>query len=127
MTHLCNLAESHRNVCGGRKHPLQMSIDAAIDFAATDSRRHPELYRIGRGEQGVLLVQPYKRDFLPLWRFRTPAVAQKSADAIYALYLRYRAAEDFVGIDMARKFLPMGWTRSRRYANHRSRAIGTAR
>ena len=28
-------------------------------------------------------------------------------------------AEDFVGADMARKFLQMGFTRARRYANHR--------
>src|SRR4029079_16304098 len=26
---------------------------------------------------------------------------------------------DFPGADMARKFLPMGWTRVRRYANHK--------
>ena len=29
------------------------------------------------------------------------------------------AADDFVGADMARKFLQMGFTRARRYANHR--------
>ena len=27
---------------------------------------------------------------------------------------------NFVGMDMTRKFLQMGWTRSRRYANHSS-------
>ena len=27
--------------------------------------------------------------------------------------------KDFVGMDMARKFLEMGFTRSRRYANHK--------
>lgn len=97
-----------------------MSFDYSIDFTAVDFRRHPELYRIGRGEQGVLLIQPYKQELLPHWRFKTPEVAQKSADAIYALYLSYRAADDFVGMDMARKFLQMGWTRSRRYANHRT-------
>ena len=32
----------------------------------------------------------------------------------------YGAANDFVGMDMARKFLQMGFTRSRRYANHAS-------
>jgi len=97
-----------------------MSFDDSLDFTAVDFRRHPELYRIGRGEQGVLLVQPYKRELLPHWRFRTPELAQKSAEAIYALYLSYRADHDFVGMDMARKFLQMGWTRSRRYANHRT-------
>jgi hypothetical protein len=80
----------------------------------------PEEYRVGRGEQGVLTVEPYKSELLPLWRFRTPALARKSARAIYAKFLDYKRAGDFVGMDMARKFLQMGWTRSRRYANHAS-------
>ena len=36
------------------------------------------------------------------------------------MFLDYKAQDDFVGMDMARKFLQMGYTRSRRYANHRS-------
>ena len=35
------------------------------------------------------------------------------------MYLDYRDEEDFIGMDMCRKFLEMGFTRSRRYANHR--------
>jgi hypothetical protein len=30
----------------------------------------------------------------------------------------YRAAGEFVGMDMARKYLQMGWTRSLRYAKY---------
>ena len=85
-----------------------------------DYRKQPERYRIGRGEQGVLTVEPYKSELLPLWRFKTPELARVSADAIYARFETYRAARDFVGMDMARKFLQMGYTRSRRYARHRS-------
>jgi hypothetical protein len=36
------------------------------------------------------------------------------------MFLDYKANDDFVGMDMARKFLQMGYTRSRRYANHKS-------
>jgi hypothetical protein len=36
------------------------------------------------------------------------------------MFLGYKAKDDFVGMDMARKFLQMGYTRSRRYANHKS-------
>jgi hypothetical protein len=97
-----------------------VAFDYSIDFSSIDFRARPELYRIGRGEQGVLLVQPYKGEILPLWRFRTPALARASADAIYGLFLRYREQADFVGMDMARKSLQMGYTRARRYANHRS-------
>ena len=35
------------------------------------------------------------------------------------MYLNYKKEKDFVGMDMCRKFLEMGFTRARRYANHR--------
>jgi Domain of unknown function (DUF4385) len=95
-------------------------FDYSLDFQSLDFRQHPELYRMGRGEQGVLLVQPYKSEILPFWRFKTPEIAAQSAQKIYALFLDYKAKQDFVGMDMARKFLQMGYTRSRRYANHKS-------
>jgi len=78
-----------------------------------------KLYRIGRGEQGVLLVKPYTNDICKYWKFKTPAIAKKSAEKIYTMYADYRAKNDFVGMDMCRKFLEMGFTRARRYANHR--------
>ena len=89
-----------------------------LDLDTLDLRARPELYRVGRGEQGVLRVQPYKDELLPLWRFRTPEVARESAAAIRARFDEYLAAGDLVGADMARKFLQMGYTRARRYANH---------
>ena len=97
-----------------------MSFDYSLDFKSIDFRKQPELYRVGKGEQGVLLVEPYKSEILPHWRFKTPAIAQKSANKIYRMFLDYKAKDDFVGMDMARKFLQMGYTRSRRYANHKS-------
>ena len=36
------------------------------------------------------------------------------------MYLSYKEKNDFIGMDMSRKFLQMGYTRSRRYANHKS-------
>jgi hypothetical protein len=95
-------------------------FDYSLDFETIDFRERPELYRVGKGEQGVLLVEPYKGELLPLWRFRTPEIARESADALLARFRAYQTADDFVGMDMARKFLQMGFTRSRRYANHRS-------
>ena len=86
---------------------------------AVDYRRQPECYRIGRGEQGVLTVEPYKSELLPLWRFKTPDMARVSAEAIYDRFEAYGEAGEFVGMDMARKFLQMGYTRSRLYARHR--------
>ncbi|KGP73415.1 DUF4385 domain-containing protein [Pontibacillus yanchengensis] len=96
-----------------------MSFDYDVDFDNTDFRQHPENYRVGRGEQGVLLVEPYKSELLPFWRFKTPDIARESAEQIYQMFEDYKANDDFVGMDMARKFIQMGYTRSRRYANYK--------
>ncbi len=94
------------------------AFDYSLDYKSLDLRKYPELYRVGKGEQGVLLVEPYKGEILPHWKFRTPAVARESSEKICALYETYKEQGDFVGMDMARKFLQMGYTRARRYANH---------
>lgn len=85
----------------------------------TDFRKHPECYQVGRGEQGVLLVEPYKSEILPWWRYKDAAAAEKSAEKIYQLFEEWRKQDDFVGMDMARKFIQMGYTRARRYANYK--------
>jgi hypothetical protein len=94
-------------------------FDYTLDYANLDLRSRPDLYRVGRGEQGVLLVEPYKSELLPLWRFATPEAARISSEAILARFYGYLDEGDLVGADMARKFLQMGYTRARRYANHR--------
>ena len=97
-----------------------MSQDAYdFDFAHTDFRDEPEKYCVGKGEQGVLTVEPYKSEILPHWRFKTPEVAEASSQKILELFHAYLDDGDFVGADMARKFLQMGWTQARRYANHK--------
>lgn len=90
----------------------------AVDVKIVDYRREPQRYRIGRGEEGVLTVQPYKGELLPLWRFATPSQAKASASGLWKRFQAYGRAGDFVGMDMARKYLQMGFTRARRYANH---------
>ena len=86
-----------------------------LDFTDEETRK---LYRIGRGEQGVLLVRPYTNDICAHWRFKTPQIAIESAHKIFDMYMDYFEEKDFIGMDMCRKFLEMGFTRARRYANH---------
>ena len=88
------------------------------DFKSINFRNDPQKYQVGVGEQGVLMVEPYKSEILPHWRFKNPEIAKKSAKKIYSLFQEYKKKDDFVGMDMARKFLQMGYTRARRYANH---------
>jgi glycerophosphoryl diester phosphodiesterase len=87
-------------------------------YDGVDLRERPEEYRIGRGEQGVFHAEPYKSELLPLWGFKDVETAERAAVGVYERYLDYRGAGDFVGMDVARKFLQMGYTRARRYAKH---------
>ena len=89
----------------------------SLDFTDAETRK---LYRIGRGEQGVLLVRPYTNDICAHWRFVDEEASLKSSDRIYSMFCEYKRRKDFIGMDMARKFLEMGFTRARRYANHSS-------
>ncbi|KAH8163951.1 hypothetical protein CIB48_g4294 [Xylaria polymorpha] len=76
-------------------------------------------YRIGRGEQSVLAFEPYRSFLLPHWRFRSVPIAQKSAAGLWDKFVEFdERDEEFVGMDMARKFVQMGMTRARRYASH---------
>ena len=84
-----------------------------------DYRRHPELYRVGKGEQGVLTCEPFKSELVGHWRFKTPEMARLSSKALYRMFLGYLRQGEFVGADMARKFLQMGFTRARRYTNYK--------
>lgn len=84
-----------------------------------DYRAHPEFYHIGKGEQGVLICQPYKTEIGQHWRFKTVTIATESSSRIFGLFEDYLKEGDFVGADMARKYLQMGYTRARRYANYK--------
>tara|TARA_R100000353_G_C6423815_1_gene173951 strand:- start:221 stop:676 length:456 start_codon:yes stop_codon:yes gene_type:complete len=95
-------------------------FDYSIDYKNILFEPNDARYRIGRGEQGVLLVRPYTDDICKYWRFKTVKEARLSSQNIYNMYVEYKQNKDFVGMDMCRKFLEMGFTRSRRYANHHS-------
>ena len=96
-----------------------IEFDYSLDYKNTLFKKNDKRYRIGRGEQGVLLVRPYTNDICKHWRFKTPSEAFISTTKILFEYHVYKDKEDFVGMDMCRKFLEMGFTRARRYANHK--------
>jgi len=84
-----------------------------------DYHKFPELYRVGKGEQGVSICEPYKSEIGQHWRFKTPEIAMQSSELILKVFHEYLDKNDFVGADMARKFLQMGYTRARRYPNYK--------
>nr|POE99558.1 hypothetical protein CFP56_78038 [Quercus suber] len=98
---------------------VKESVPDTFPMPALSSQSLRMSYRIARGEQGVLTFEPYKSILLPHWRFRTPAIAVTSSSVLYSAFSSYVKAGDFVGADMARKFIQMGMTRAKRYANHK--------
>ena len=57
--------------------------------ADVDYRLNPHLYEIGKGQQGVLTCEPYKSEICQHWRFKTPAMANQSADTILKMFYDY--------------------------------------
>ena len=96
-----------------------LEFNYKLDYKNTVFRPNDTRYRIGRGEQGVLLVRPYTDVICRHWRFKTLKESIVSSQKIFDMYLDYRIQKDFIGMDMCRKFLEMGFTRARRYANHK--------
>ena len=93
--------------------------DPPLVTPSLDNRDLCYSYAIGRGEMGVLTFEPYKSLILPFWAFRTVLIAQSSAEVLWAIFISYCDRGDFVGSDVTRKFIQMGMTRSKRYANHK--------
>ncbi|WP_256685940.1 DUF4385 domain-containing protein [Halococcus qingdaonensis] len=83
-----------------------------------DFRANPERYEIGRGEEGVFKIEPYKSELLDLWGYADRETADEAGEKIYGKYREYRENDDFPGMDMARKYLQMGYTRAMRYARY---------
>src|SRR3954470_15180275 len=89
--------QTHRCIFGERIESMSAVTDKSLRMR----------YRIGRGEQGVLTFERYKSAILPLWRFRTPDIARKSADELWERFKEYDRQGDFVGMDITRKFIQM--------------------
>jgi hypothetical protein len=100
--------------------PVRGDVDTVPDGPEydLDFREHPERYRHTPDERGAFKIEPYKSELLPLWTVSDLEAAEEAAGAIYGRFEDYRDAGDFVGMDLARKYLKMGWTRALRYAKY---------
>ena len=49
---------------------MDKGFDYLLNYKNLNLRLQPELYRMGKGEQGVLLVEPYKSEILPFWNLK---------------------------------------------------------
>ena len=75
----------------------------------TDYRQRPDLYT---RDGDPYAVQPYASEIAPHLDDTTMESAGESAAILYELYVRYKAAGDFVGMDMVARFLRLGRIRA---------------
>ena len=60
----------------------------------------------------MLLVEPYKGELLPHWRFRTVAEAKWSSAKIYRMFLAYLRDSDDNGVELYWDLPPEAWPRT---------------
>jgi hypothetical protein len=60
----------------------------------TNYRKEPEKYKVGKGEQGVLICKPYKSEILPFWHFKDRKAAHESSEKTYHIFLKYLTEEN---------------------------------
>ena len=70
---------------------------------------NPLLYHYAPDCSGMYVCSPYREELLGIWKFSSKSVAKQSAKDIYNLFLKYLDLEDFVGCDIARKYLQAGF------------------
>ena len=68
----------------------------SLDFTDAETRK---LYRIGRGEQGVLLVRPYTDDICAHWRF-------VDEEALLDLLIKYTGCS----VNIEKGKISLAWT-----------------
>jgi Domain of unknown function (DUF4385) len=94
----------------GKTRQVSMSaFPYTLPYKRLNIRNSPHLYRPGKGEQGVLMVEPYKSELLPNWTFKDPDSARKSSQKLRNQFDQYLEQGDFIGADMARKFIQVGF------------------
>src|SRR5687767_10672559 len=77
-------------------------------------RKHPDQYSLESDDEQAFEAEPYAAEILPFWHHVTAEEAAESASALYELYERYKEAEDFVGMDVVRRFLRLALKEARR-------------
>jgi len=74
-------------------------------------KEYPLKYVVTNDCGGMYICEPYKDDLLQSWKFSTTSAARKSAELIKGMFFKYLACEDFVGADLAKKYLRAGHIR----------------
>jgi len=79
-------------------------------------KKDPEEYDTSTGVSGVFSVSPYKDQLIKDFTFKNVKQSRKSAKNLYNKFKLYREKMDFIGMDMTRKFLELGYLQSLRFS-----------
>jgi len=74
-------------------------------------KENPLKYEVTDDCGGMYICEPYKTRLLGIWKFSTPSASKTSAKDIKSMFLEYLNEGDFVGADLAKKYLRAGTTR----------------
>ena len=74
-------------------------------------RSSPLKYEVTNDCGGMYVCDPYKSRLMKVWRFMSVDSARQSARDILSIFYEYVAEGDFVGADLARKYLQAGSSR----------------
>jgi hemerythrin superfamily protein len=75
----------------------------------THFRNHPELYLREKGKRDVTLFEPYASEILPFFKTGSIDDARESSSQILYLFRWYMEQGDFIGADVAKSFLELGY------------------
>jgi len=59
-------------------------------------QQNPGMYHVGRGQQGVLICEPYKSEICAHWRFKTVPEAKWSSQKILSMFYSFLDNDDLV-------------------------------
>tara|TARA_R110001583_G_scaffold7985_3_gene38871 strand:+ start:2843 stop:3496 length:654 start_codon:yes stop_codon:yes gene_type:complete len=107
--------ENKKDISESSVNQFKPVYDSGINY-----KENPGMYRTTRDSQGVYTVMPYKKDLIKYFSFSSPKSSKESAQKIYELFESYRDKNDFIGMDMARKYLQLGYKLSKRFEKYPS-------
>ena len=82
-------------------------------------QENPFLYTYTDDCKGMYTCNPYKEELLQLWKFLKKDSASQTAKDLYSYFLKMLEKKDFVGADLARKYILAGSKKKLLSSRHR--------
>lgn len=91
-----------------RRDIFSRNFNYNLDFANLNFKKEPSFYRVGTEETGIHVVEPYASLILKQFAVDTLGETKKTVIHVEHLFKTFKEENDFIGMDMARKYLQLG-------------------